>query len=357
MAAAAGLFTYFILTTRRMERLRKPFFVGLFVFVAVTLVENIMFLGYNSFLFWVNGWSAGYYSASPSRIGVTPFPLPIVIPAMLLGKADFLASQSLWQTQIPTSIALFLLFMIPYILTFVIFDRAFCGWLCPFGGLPELMLTGRKPKWHLSFLQKKASERGGFSLTGYTGLKWWVEWIRYGLLLLLIVLSFAVPFAIINVISPALWAKSGPVFIIGSILVVAFAIVLPFMTNRRWWCYLICPVGATLSLWHKFSLFRIKIDKRKCNECMDCVQECRYFAMTPQGVADGGPHSGNCIRCGRCIEACPEEAIDISWRGKNKNVRAQFITMIIITALAWYLWFVVLLVSYSGRFDQFQLFK
>ena len=357
MTLLSGVFTYFILTTRRMEHMRKPFFVGLSVFVFITLTANVMFLGFNSFRQWVNGWNAGYYSLSPSRVGVTPFPLPIVIPAIMLGKAKFLADQSLWQTQIPTSMALFILFMVPYILTFLIFDRAFCGWLCPFGGLPEFMLTGRKPKWRFAILQKKPSERGSFSLTGLTGLKWWVEWIRYTLLLIFIVLSFAVPFAIVNIISPALWAKNGWVFIIGSLLVAIFAVILPFFTNRRWWCYLICPVGATLALLHKISLFRIKIDKRKCNECMDCVQECRYFAMTPQGVAEGGPNSGNCIRCGRCIEACPEEAIDVVWRGKTRNVRAQFITLAIMAALAWYLWFVLLIVSYAGRIDQFQFFK
>lgn len=356
MGLLGGLFTYFILTTRRMERMRRPFFIGLCVFVFVTLIANILYLGFGSFRVWYTGWSAGYYSLSPSRIGVTPFPLPIIIPATLLGKADFLPGLSLWQTQIPTSIALFLLFMVPYIITFVIFDRAFCGWICPFGGLPESMISGRKPKWSLSFLMKKPSEPSGFSLTGLSGLKWWVEWIRYGILLLLMVMSFAVPFAIVNVISPALWLKSAPVFIVGSILVVVFAVVLPFLTNRRWWCYLICPVGATLALWHKMSLFRVKIDKRKCNECMDCVQECRYFAMTPQGVAKGGPNSGNCIRCGRCIEACPEEAIDITWLGKNKNVRAPFITLAILAALAWYLWFVLLVVSYSGKLDQFNIF-
>lgn len=192
---------------------------------------------------------------------------------------------------------------------------------------------------------------------GLSGLKPWVEWMRYGILLLMVVVSFMVPFSIVNIISPALWMKSAPVFVIGCVVVLAFAVILPFMTNHRWWCYLVCPVGATLSLFHKISLFRIKIDKRKCTECMDCVQECRYFSMTPQGVAKGGPDSGNCIRCGRCIEACPEEAIDIAWLGKEKKARAPFITLAILAVLAWYLWFVLLLVSYSGRLDQFQFLK
>jgi len=354
MGLFAGFFTYFILSTRRMELLRRPFFIGMFVLVAVTLTANILFFGYLSFMEWVSQWGTGYYSPSSTRIGTTPFPLPIIIPAILLGKAHFIVQDSVWQTTFPTSLAMFFLFMVPYVVTLLVFERAFCGWLCPFGGLPEAMSVVKKGKWRLSFLVKNPSTPVGFSLTGLTGLKGWVEWVRYGILIGVIILSFAVPFAIVNIITPALWLKSLPVFWISTGIVVVLAIALPFLTNRRWWCYSVCPVGTTLGLLHKISLFRIKIDKNKCNACMDCVQECRYFAMTPQGVERGGAMSGNCIRCGRCIEACPEEAIDIAWLGKYKNVRAPFVTMIIATAFAWYLWFVALLVSYSTKIGLFQ---
>lgn len=356
MSLLSGFFTYSILSTRRMERWRKPFFIGLFIFVFTTLTANVLFLGFNSFMNWVKLWNADYFTPGASTSGVTPFPLPGIVPAIILGRAQFITQESLWHTAFPNSLATFFFFMIPYIITFLVFDRGFCGWLCPFGGLPEAMITGKKARWNLNILMRKPSTPGGFSLTGLTGLKGWVEWVRYGFLVFVILWSFLAGFSIINIISPALWLKSMPVFWIGSVVVVVFAVVLPFMTNRRWWCYILCPVGSTLSLFHKISLFRVKIDKRKCNECMDCVQECRYFAMTPQGVEKGGPMSGNCIKCGRCIEACPEEAIDISWLGKSKNVRGPFITLMIATILAWYLWFVVLLVSYSTRLDKFQGF-
>ncbi len=250
---------------------------------------------------------------------------------------------------------MFLLFMVPYVVTFLVLDRGFCGWICPLGGLPEATSSlSKKRKWFLKFMERKPSEPGGFSLTGLSGLKGWVEWVRYGILVSVALASILTPFAIVNIISPALWLKSMPFFWILIGILVIFAIVLPIMTKRRWWCNVICPVGTTLALLHKISLFRIKIDKNKCNECMDCVQECRMYAMTPQGVERGEPASGNCIKCGRCIEACPEEAIDIIWLGKYGKVRAPFITLILGTVFAWYLWFVVLLVSYSTRLDHFR---
>lgn len=356
MGGLSGLFTYFILTTKKMERMRVVFFLTIAAFVIVTLTANILYIGYFSFMEWVRIWDTGYFNAAAEGVGSSPFPLPILIPTVLLGRASFIVNSSVWQSVNATTLDLFLLFMVPYAITFLAFERAFCGWMCPMGGLPEATSSmKRKRVWFFKFLEKKPSEPGGFSLTGLSGLKGWVEWVRYAILLAIIAMSLLAPFAIVNIISPALWVKSMPVFWTVMAFLVVFAVVLPFMTKRRWWCFVICPIGATLALFHKISLFRIKIDKTKCNECMDCVQECRMFAMTPQGVQKGEPASGNCIRCGRCIEACPEEAIDIAWLGRYRNVRAAFLTVVIGAVFAWYLWFVILLVAYAHKLNNFAI--
>lgn len=355
MGLFGGLFTYFILTARKMERLRVGFFIGISVFVITTLTANILYLGYTSFLEWVRTWDTSYYAPGEGR-GTSPFPLPILIPTILLGKANFLVSESVWESVQATSLDVFLVFMIPYLITFLVFERGFCGWFCPLGGLPEAVSSlPKKRRWFLKLFEKKPSahtER--YSFTGLSGLKGWVEWVRYGILVAFIIWSILAPFAIVNIISPALWVKSYPIFWIIMVFLLVFAVVLPFMSKRRWWCFVICPVGATLAILHKISLFRITIDKTKCNECMDCVQECRMFAMTPQGVEQGGPMSGNCIKCGRCIEACPEEAIDITWLGKYRKIRAPYLALMIGTILLWYVWFVVLLVSYATRLSDFR---
>ena len=354
MGLFGGLFTYSILVTRKMERLRVGFFIGISLFVFTTLTANILYLGYDSFREWVRIWDTSYYVPGEG-VGTSPFPLPITIPTILLGKAHFLVNQSVWESVQATSLDVFLVFMIPYLITFLVFERAFCGWFCPLGGLPEAASSlTKKRRWFLKVLEKKPSQPGGFSFTGLSGLKGWVEWLRYAILVAMVLWSVLAPFAIVNIISPALWVKSIPIFWTIIVILIVTAVVLPFMTKRRWWCDVLCPIGATLALFHRISLFQIKIDKTKCNECMDCVQECRMYAMTPQGVEQGNPNSGNCIRCGRCIEACPEEAIDIAWLGKYKNVRAPFLTLIIGTILMWYLWFVVLLVSFSTRLSDFR---
>lgn len=352
----AGLFTFFILTTERMERLRKPFYIGVYALVFTTLTANILYLGITSFLIWVKGYNATQYVVpTGSLLGTTPFPLPVVVPSMLLGKAHFVVEHSVWSAGIPSSIGLFVLFMVPYVVTLGLFDRGFCAWICPFGGCSEGFSAINRGKSKFKFLLKKPGEPSQFSPTGFSALKGWVEWSRYAFLVAVVILSFMVPFAVINMITPALWLKSYPVFWIIMSFVFILAVLLPLFTNRRWWCFTGCPVGTSLSIFHKISLFKVKIDKSKCNHCMECVKECEYFAMTPQGVKQGDPASGNCIKCGKCFDVCKENAIDINLVGTSIKARAPFITMVLLMTFAWYLWFVVLLVSYAGKLDRFSI--
>ncbi len=350
MGLLAGLYTFYLLSTGRMERLRKALFVGLPVLVLTTLVVNILYIGLTSVMVWIGRWDASYYFPGSGGLGTSPYPLPTLLPTIFLGKAEFLTEWSVWQTAIPTNLGEFFVTMIPFFIILVVFGRAFCGWLCPFGGLPDLMATGKKERWQLNFLKKKLVTTRGFSY--YSDLKGWVQNIKYVFLLVVVLLSFFMGFAIVNIITPALWLKSIPVFwtIVGILAVTA--VVIPFMTKRRWWCF-ICPVGAGFAFLQKVSFFRIMIDKVKCVKCLDCVQECPMYAMTPKGVKEGKCLSGYCIRCGRCIEVCPEEAIDLYWMGRKKKVRAPFIALTIATASALYIWFIVLLVSYSSKISSF----
>lgn len=99
----------------------------------------------------------------------------------------------------------------------------------------------------------------------------------------------------------------------------------------------------------KISLFRVRIDMKKCDRCMDCVYECRMYALTTDDVDKKGKPDEDCIRCGRCIEACPEKAVDMYFMGTPLKIRNVFIASAILAILAWYTWFVMILL---GKFIQ-----
>jgi polyferredoxin len=153
-----------------------------------------------------------------------------------------------------------------------------------------------------------------------------------------------------------LWMKSMPAFWTITGILAVFAVALPLVTKRRWWCY-ICPAGAILSFAQKISLFRVNIDRSKCIECMDCVRACRYYALTPQSVENGKCLGEYCVRCGRCIESCSEQAIDLSWIGSHKKAREPFIALVVATTFALYIWYVLLFVSFFFRIESFRWFS
>ncbi len=341
MAVLSGVFTYFILTTKRMERLRRFFFIGVFtvVFISFSVIIEIWDPSY--ILSWAPehlSWME-YYIPAGESFGSLSFPCNRMIPQVFFGQATYLPGLWAWQATFPTSLSALLLAMVPLLVTGVVFGRGFCGWVCPFGGLTEAMAIGKKERWQLNFLKKKANTSSGFR---YTGLKEWVKDAKFGVLLAMILLAIFLAFPIVCILCPALWLSVMPVFwtVIGFIVV--FAIVLPIMTKRRWWCH-ICPIGACTSILDKVSFFRIRIDKEKCTKCLNCVKKCRMYALIPDDVEGKGAPNTDCIRCGRCIEACPTEAIDMYWFRTSRKARYLFISLAIIAVLAWYIWFIVII--------------
>jgi ferredoxin-type protein NapH len=342
MAAIGGTLTFFLLNTHSMESYRRTVFISLSVLVLLTLGVVITSLGLPSFLGWVELHQKEYYVVGQT-LGTLSYPCTREIPQLLLRRAEYIPIVSLWQTNFPASLRAFLLLMVPYLGTVLVFGRGICGWMCPFGGVTEAMVTGKKERWQLGFLKKKETISGGFR---FGGLKVWVKDLKYGLLAG-VILSSVFFFPIVCAYCPVFWLSSMPLFwtIIG--LLGVFAIALPFMTKRRWWCH-ICPLGATFGLLDKLSIFRVKIDKKKCIKCMDCVQECRMYALTPNAVTGSGMPDADCIRCGRCIETCPEEAVDLRWFGTIRRARGVFITLAVLAIMAWYLWFVVIIADKAG---------
>ena len=337
MALLSGALTYSILHTRHIENFRRSIFIGLSAIVLLTVIIVISSLGLTSFLGWVALHQKEYYVVGQT-LGTLSWPCTREIPQIFLGRAVYLPIISLWQTNFPANLRAFLLLMVPYLATVLIFGRGICGWLCPFGGVNEAMITGKRERWQLSFLKKEEITAGGFR---FGGLKVWVKDIKYGLMAAVILLSIFF-FPIVCAYCPVFWLSSRPLFWTLTGLIGVFAIALPFMTKRRWWCH-ICPLGAFFGLLDKASIFRVKIDKKKCIRCMDCVQECRMYALTPNAVIGSGTPDADCVRCGRCIEVCPEEAVDLRWLGTTRKSRSVFLAIAIAAILAWYLWFVVIL--------------
>jgi len=70
----------------------------------------------------------------------------------------------------------------------------------------------------------------------------------------------------------------------------------------RVWCRYLCPLGGILSLFNKFSLFRIHKDAAACNNCGKYPRECIQYTC---------PETSDCVMCGECAQGCGQGAISL----------------------------------------------
>ena len=74
----------------------------------------------------------------------------------------------------------------------------------------------------------------------------------------------------------------------------------------RFWCRVLCPLGAFLGSFARFALFGMEKDHAKCTDCNLCLVHCQG-ADSPQG---GVKHrQDECHVCLNCEDACPEDVI------------------------------------------------
>ena len=89
--------------------------------------------------------------------------------------------------------------------------------------------------------------------------------------------------------------------------------------NGRTYCNTICPVGTTLGLISRYSLFRITIDESKCNKCGLCSRKCKAACI------DGQNHRidySRCVACMDCIDTCKHGAVSYRLnRVKKADIR------------------------------------
>ena len=83
-----------------------------------------------------------------------------------------------------------------------------------------------------------------------------------------------------------------------------------FITYRGF-CRFICPVGAMISPLNKVSLQDIKYDQDNCTNCMRCIKSCPMKINILKMDQDM-----ECIRCGRCIDACKDDALHMTMANK-----------------------------------------
>lgn len=177
-------------------------------------------------------------------------------------------------------------------------SRTFCGWVCP------MNLVADAAEWCRRRLGLKADV---MRLSNK---------VRYGLLAAALLLSAVTGTAAFESVSPQAWIWRDLVFGTGlaalSAASAVFAIDLVLM--KHGWCGHLCPLGAFWALVGRVTRspgIQIRFEDQACNRCGDCLRVCPeprviHFAdLKTQGRIP----AGECLNCGRCVEACRESAL------------------------------------------------
>ena len=200
----------------------------------------------------------------------------------------------------------------------VLVGRFICGWLCLFGLIQELLykIPTKKfvipEKWDRPLRRLKyvclavlvillpiiLRDEMGLSVPYFCAWLCPVGTLEAGLPLVLLNkgLRGAAHFLYV-------W-KLG---ILGLVLLASVFIHRPF-------CKYLCPLGAFYGLFAKISLLKIRLDKDKCIGCAAC-EKCCDMQVKPQM----DPNSAECIRCGKCVAACPAGALKFDFGAGEKK--------------------------------------
>ena len=176
----------------------------------------------------------------------------------------------------------------------LVLGRGFCGWFCPFGTLNDL-LSFRKVRFLRALSPLKF-----LILLGTVVAAWRFSDTMFCKLCPAGGLEASLPYLGLGIaeLNAPFWLHMGTLggTLLGMVLI------------SRFWCRYLCPMGALLSLFNRFSLLGLRLEPGRCTGCGMCASACPMGLKPHQEI-----NSTDCIKCGECASACEEGALSIGF--------------------------------------------
>jgi polyferredoxin len=189
-------------------------------------------------------------------------------------------------------------------LTTLLWGRVFCGYLCPFGVLQDVLdrVTPRRFKRELP---QRVHERATLTKYGVLAIVLAPAVVGSGVG----IYQYFEPFGTVF-----FWSRSALLWAIAAALLAA-SVIIP-----RFYCRYVCPLGAALALASFLSPFRIA-RVEQCGVCKVCEQRCPTRAIR----AGGSINFPECVRCNVCETKLIEKAGVC--RHEMSEVRSRLVTL------------------------------
>ena len=191
------------------------------------------------------------------------------------------------------------------------FGRAWCGYLCPAGGLQECCIR----------IKDVPAKQGKRDKIKYVI---WTVWI------VSIVVTFILGKSDVT-IDPLYMTDHGIsvsgiynyVIYYGVIMI----LVIPSLIHgKRATCHYICwmapfmVIGSTVGRLLHIPQLHIKADKDKCISCGRCSKVCPMGIDVKKMVSEGSNSRCNeCIECGACVDECPKDVLEYGFKWRSSK--------------------------------------
>jgi len=174
-------------------------------------------------------------------------------------------------------------------ITFFVWGRGtFCGWLCPFGALQELI---GKLLAFLKLPQIKVSPLLDSRLK-------WIKYVVLAGILIVAVVSIPLTGSVVE-IEPfktsitLIFDRSWP-FVLWAVVLLVLSLFV-----YKGYCRYICPLGAGLAIFGKLRIFNWLPRRSECGQpCQLCKHRCEYQSIEQTGKID----YDECFQCLDCVE-------------------------------------------------------
>lgn len=196
----------------------------------------------------------------------------------------------------------FIIFLLMF-LAALFFGRAFCGWLCPAGGLQEIC----------TLINDKPTMGGKYNIIKYL---LWIPWIS-------VIAYCAIIAGGLHTLNPWFGTKWGisvtqPFDYIIFYLFTGLIVILSLMNGRRGFCHYVCwmapfmIIGDKIGNYLKINVIRLTSDKAKCINCKKCSHNCAMSLPVRDMVQNNSMGNSECVLCGVCVDTCPQKAISFA---------------------------------------------
>ncbi|WP_288775892.1 4Fe-4S binding protein [uncultured Eubacterium sp.] len=208
----------------------------------------------------------------------------------------------------------FVVTLIALCLFTVVFGRFFCGFACAFGSLGDAVRA------LYVFICKKRKKK---PVTMKASVVKYLQAVKYVVLVLLVVSCYTgvysktqgmSPWDVFSMLHAGNFKLGG--YIVGLVILVLILVGMAF--QERFFCRVLCPMGAVFSMLPVLPMFTLRRDRSECiRGCRACTMKCPSdIELAP----DTAPElSGDCFQCQKCIDTCPKGNIHTDIRSLKGN--------------------------------------